>query len=60
MWDVLIDSSSEKTGNTLFFGCRSSTRDYLYESDWAELVGQGALQLHTAFSRDQVKTFSSC
>jgi hypothetical protein len=39
----------------LFFGARTRGDDYLYESDWTELLRTRALTtLHTAFSRDQV------
>lgn len=38
----------------LFFGCRHSQKDYLYEDDWRTYVSQGTLSMMvTAFSRDQ-------
>ncbi|KAK3088044.1 hypothetical protein FSP39_013874 [Pinctada imbricata] len=40
-------------GNTLFFGCRSESKDFMCEEDWKSLVSMGALKLFTAFSRDQ-------
>lgn len=36
----------------LFFGCRSPKVDFLYSSELTAMAGTGALQLHTAFSRD--------
>ncbi|KAF7318067.1 NAD(P)H-dependent diflavin oxidoreductase 1 [Mycena chlorophos] len=38
--------------NTLYFGCRSATKDQHYAADWAEYAAQGALVYRTAFSRD--------
>ncbi|PVU93826.1 hypothetical protein BB561_003010 [Smittium simulii] len=38
--------------NTLFFGCRSETKDFIYKSDLHELVIKSHLKLFTAFSRD--------
>ena len=41
-------------GNTLFFGCRNRDKDYFCREEWTALVDRGLLDLHTAFSRDQV------
>lgn len=46
-------SSTEKPRDlTLFFGCRSSTKDFFFDAEWAEYVERGRLRLFTAFSRD--------
>jgi|TARA_B110000208_G_C11777622_1_gene432653 sulfite reductase alpha subunit-like flavoprotein len=38
----------------LFFGCRSSAKDYIFEAELARFESEGLLtKLHTAFSRDQ-------
>jgi sulfite reductase alpha subunit-like flavoprotein len=43
--------------STFYFGCRHEKKDYLYGELWQELVAKGHLcNLHTAFSRDQVRT----
>lgn len=53
--------SGESYGRSiLFFGCRRSDQDYLYGDvleDWAK---DGRIQLHTAFSRQQVHNLSHC
>lgn len=37
----------------LFFGCRNSKHDYIYESELQDLKAQGGYtHLHTAFSRE--------
>eukprot|EP00038_Savillea_parva_P027602 m.60508 g.60508 ORF g.60508 m.60508 type:complete len:636 (+) comp7959_c0_seq1:250-2157(+) len=41
------------TVNVLFFGNRHQEGDYLHREDWEGFQQQGALQVHTAFSRDQ-------
>lgn len=46
-------SSQGKTGNVLFFGCRSESKDFYCRSEWEEMVKSGKLHLFTAFSRDQ-------
>jgi len=39
---------------TLFFGCRSSTKDYYYKEEWEKLKENGFLkEVFVAFSRDQ-------
>ncbi|KAJ8285721.1 hypothetical protein GJAV_G00030160 [Gymnothorax javanicus] len=42
-----------KTNNVLFFGCRSSTKDFYCRCEWEEMQRAGQLTLLTAFSRDQ-------
>ncbi|XP_062844915.1 NADPH-dependent diflavin oxidoreductase 1 [Trichomycterus rosablanca] len=42
-----------KTGNVLFFGCRSETQDFYFHSEWEQKVQEGHMNLFTAFSRDQ-------
>lgn len=42
-----------KNNNVLFFGCRSETKDFYFQSEWARMVEDGQLSLFTAFSRDQ-------
>ena len=41
-------------GNLLFFGSRNKAKDFLCKEDWDRLMKDKALQLVTAFSRDQV------
>lgn len=50
-----IKNTGADTGKLiLFFGCRSSTQDYIYQQELEETVAEGALtHLFTAFSRDQ-------
>ncbi|KAJ8263353.1 hypothetical protein COCON_G00158100 [Conger conger] len=42
-----------KTGNVLFFGCRSSSMDFYCQREWEEMERARQLNLFTAFSRDQ-------
>lgn len=44
---------------TLYFGCRSRSKDLLFANDWARLEASGALRLRLAASRDQVSAMSS-
>jgi NADPH-ferrihemoprotein reductase len=37
----------------LFFGCRYSSKDYIYQNELKQEVKEGNLKLFTAFSRDQ-------
>ena len=46
--------------NTLFFGSRRRDRDYLYGDQLEAWAQDGAITLHTAFSREQVGSISSC
>lgn len=48
----------KKLGPTvLFFGCRHSKYDYLYQEELEEYQQKGVLSdLHVAFSRDQVRS----
>ncbi|XP_035292077.1 NADPH-dependent diflavin oxidoreductase 1 isoform X1 [Anguilla anguilla] len=45
--------AQDKSGNVLFFGCRSSSKDFYCRHEWEELERAGQLTLFTAFSRDQ-------
>ncbi|OCB88873.1 riboflavin synthase domain-like protein [Sanghuangporus baumii] len=38
--------------NTLYFGCRSESKDHHYGSEWLTLAESGKLTYRTAFSRD--------
>jgi len=40
------------TENTLYFGCRSATKDQHYCTEWEELVSRGMLTYRLACSRD--------
>ncbi len=47
-------TTPQRTGpSTLFFGCRSRTTDYFYQSEWEDLQQRMPLTVHPAFSRDQ-------
>jgi sulfite reductase alpha subunit-like flavoprotein len=48
-------SDSSFGQNHLFFGCRSKSKDFYFESEWAEIEAKkpGCLAVHPAFSRDQ-------
>jgi sulfite reductase alpha subunit-like flavoprotein len=37
----------------LFFGCRSKSKDFYYEDEWAELSKNDKFHIVPAFSRDQ-------
>ena len=53
---LLKDESDEALGPALlFFGCRRRDQDYLYGELLEQWHQQGVLQLHTAFSRQQVR-----
>ncbi|PVF92410.1 riboflavin synthase domain-like protein [Serendipita vermifera] len=41
--------------NTLYFGCRSSSNDYYYSTEWESFAQSGGLAFSVAFSRDQDK-----
>ena len=41
------------TETVLFFGCRRSDADYFFNDEWVTLEKKMALQVFTAFSRDQ-------
>jgi sulfite reductase alpha subunit-like flavoprotein len=47
-----LPSSGE---NLVFFGCRHSKHDFIYEKELTELAAQGKIVLFTAFSREQEK-----
>ncbi|KAI0776652.1 riboflavin synthase domain-like protein [Trametes elegans] len=38
--------------NTLYFGCRSASKDHHYGAEWAQYAAAGALAYRAAFSRD--------
>ncbi|KAI0746992.1 riboflavin synthase domain-like protein [Daedaleopsis nitida] len=40
------------SGNTLYFGCRSESRDHHYGDEWRALTESGTLVYRAAFSRD--------
>ena len=40
------------TANTLYFGCRSESKDHHYGEEWTELLGAQKLTYRVAFSRD--------
>ncbi|KAI0709189.1 riboflavin synthase domain-like protein [Earliella scabrosa] len=40
------------TANTLYFGCRSQSKDHHYGEEWTELSGAQKLTYRVAFSRD--------
>lgn len=40
------------TANTLYFGCRSATKDRHYHSEWEEYHEKGMLEYRVACSRD--------
>lgn len=50
---AFLQERSSAKKNWLFFGQCTSNHDFYYEDFWKELIDSGALQLETAFSRDQ-------
>ncbi|TFK69170.1 riboflavin synthase domain-like protein [Pluteus cervinus] len=44
--------SNKSSENTLYFGCRSSSKDQHYSTEWAQFVERDKLTYRTAFSRD--------
>lgn len=46
---VLIFNSAV---NTLYFGCRSASKDHHYASEWTSYAESGDIVYRTAFSRD--------
>lgn len=48
------DTPNRDNRDILFFGCRSQEHDYLFRDEWKALEVQGKLEVHAAFSRDQV------
>uniref|UniRef100_A0A348G635 NADPH--cytochrome P450 reductase n=1 Tax=Odontomachus monticola TaxID=613454 RepID=A0A348G635_ODOMO len=50
----LARKGGKEVGDTiLYFGCRKSKEDYLYQEELAQYAQSGSLKLHTAFSREQ-------
>lgn len=45
-------SQISRTENTLYFGCRSSSKDHHYGDEWRMLVDSQSLVYRTSFSRD--------
>lgn len=43
------------TDNSLYFGCRSASKDHHYSSEWDALVRTGLLQYRLSCSRDGVE-----
>ena len=47
-------SAAQKGVNTLYFGCKKSTEDYIYKDELAAFTQRGVLnRCHVAFSREQ-------
>lgn len=51
----LRDEGKTVGESVLYFGCRKSSEDYIYETELEEWAKKGTLTLKTAFSRDQEK-----
>lgn len=51
--NTILDASMGS--NLLFFGCRNENADYFFKDEWDKLRFEGSLQVHSAFSRDQVR-----
>ncbi|XP_014483001.1 PREDICTED: NADPH--cytochrome P450 reductase isoform X2 [Dinoponera quadriceps] len=52
----LAKKEGKEVGDTiLYFGCRKSEEDFLYEVELKKYVQSGSLTLHTAFSREQAE-----
>lgn len=55
-YEVGYDVGTKLGPAFLFFGCRNSKHDYIYEAELADLKAQGGYtELHTAFSREGPK-----
>nr|CAG4640676.1 EOG090X027R [Eulimnadia texana] len=51
-----LKEEGKPVGETiLFFGCRNRAEDFLYEDELQTYVAEGTLQLHVAFSREQLQ-----
>ncbi|KAF2763463.1 sulfite reductase flavo protein alpha-component [Pseudovirgaria hyperparasitica] len=46
-------SSSSRSRDILFFGCRNRASDYFFEREWHSFSQKRTLDIFTAFSRDQ-------
>jgi len=51
--DLNEDSKEKEIDNILVFGCRKSSSDFYYQSEWEGWTQEHKLRLLTAFSRDQ-------
>jgi cytochrome P450/NADPH-cytochrome P450 reductase len=52
-----IDSHENVGETVLFFGCRRSDQDYIYQQELEQYTSEGVLtHLHTAFSRNESQT----
>lgn len=57
---VANGEAEEGSKDLLFFGCRNSEADYFFKEEWTQLMNKGVpLEVHAAFSRDQVCNFLS-
>jgi len=48
-----LPTATTNLDNVLVFGCRKSTTDYYYKSEWEDMQNKNHLRLLTAFSQDQ-------
>lgn len=53
-WNVQFEKDS---GNdVLFFGCRNAESDFFFRDEWTVFEERGLLDVHVAFSRDEVSS----
>ena len=50
--DRIHEGISSANANTLYFGCRSASKDEHYGDEWAEYAREGKMTYRAAFSRD--------
>ena len=50
--DRIHEGISSADANTLYFGCRSASKDEHYGAEWAEYARKGKMTYRAAFSRD--------
>lgn len=48
----LVHVLTAMTANTLYFGCRSASKDHHYGEEWEQYVSSDKLRYRAAFSRD--------